>query len=214
MKNEHKPDPYVVSPPGRGWLIVVTGLIVAAVIGIWAYQRDRSAIESGLPPGTAGLPGENAPIGTSGGDVPEPAGESGASAAPTPAAAIRELATITGSIDGQELIGRRVDLHVPVHQIASDAAFWVGDGDNRLLIVTEPEDRGGSARETGEPPSHGISPVHEGQQATISGSVQRVPNAEEMAARWRLSEQEAAELSDRMLYIRADRVTTNGHGTQ
>ena len=53
--------------------------------------------------------------------------------------------------------------------------------------------------------------MHAGQQATISGSIQRLPKAEEMSS-WQLTRTDAAELADRQFYVRADTVTTNGHG--
>jgi hypothetical protein len=115
-------------------------------------------------------------------------------------------------VDGHELVGRRVDLHVTVSDIANDVAFWVGEKDNRVLVVMARDNRDGARRQSGGVASHGIVPVHRGQQAAISGTVQRLPKAEEMFS-WGLTNNEAAQLEGRPIYIRADRVTSNGHGT-
>jgi hypothetical protein len=193
-------------------MVALTFVLVAA-LGYWAYQRDagdedRLRTQPGSPAerGTAGS------VGTTGTETTEGDGDGGP-AAVIPPAVIQELDTITGSVDGQQLIGRQVDLHVVVQEVPNEVAFWVGQGDNRVLVVLGRDNRDGKARQLGLPSRHGISPVHAGQQATISGTVQRLPKAEEMDS-WRLAATERAELLDRKLYIRADTVTTNGHGTQ
>jgi len=211
MNEDMRPDPHVVKRPPSGlWVVALAATLV--VVGIvWAYQPDVKRAErfdaaGPLPGATEGS------VGTSGsGDAPEIEGDGGQPPV-VPPAIIQELDTITGSVDGQELIGRRVDLHVVVHSVPNEVAFWIGQGDNRVLVVLGRDNRGGKARQIGSPARHGISPVHAGQQATISGSVQKLPKAEEMH-NWRLAKSDFAEVLDRKLYIRADTVTTNGHGT-
>ena len=215
MKRDDEPDPYAVKRPRRGLMAVALGFVVAAACLYWAYQHEAGEGERfGPPPGSPAPPsmgGYRGVTGTSGDEIPRAADDNGGRAAVVPPAIIQELETITGSVDGQQLIGRRVDLHVKVQDIANDAAFWVGEGDNRLLVVMGRNNRNGRQQQAGAPPSHGILPVHAGQQATISGSIQRLPKAEEMFS-WQLTRTEAAELADRQFYVRADTVTTNGHG--
>jgi hypothetical protein len=180
--------------------VVVLGMVLA-------YQRAVSD----RPVGSLASTSTEGAVGTSGtGELPSVEGD-GPSVV-VPPAIIQELDTITGSVDGQQLIGRRVDLHAIVQTVSNDTAFWIGAGDNRLLVRLGRDNRNENARQLGVESHHGISPVHAGQQATISGSVQPLPKAEEMY-RWRLTESDYAELLDRKLYIRADAVTTNGHGT-
>jgi hypothetical protein len=103
---------------------------------------------------------------------------------------IHELETITGINDGHQLVGRRVDLHVPVQQHLNDAAFWVGSRDNRVLVVLGRDSRSGAA----------------GTMTTISGTVRALPSEEE-THRWGLTESDRDELMQRRIYVRADAVT-------
>ena len=119
---------------------------------------------------------------------------------------IHELETITGVNDGHELVGRRVDLHVPVQQHINDVAFWVGPSDNRLLVVLARDNRDGETRQRGEPASTGLGQVQPGRQAAISGTIERVPYAEAMYS-WGLTNNDRRELMDRRIYVRADTVT-------
>ena len=125
---------------------------------------------------------------------------------------IHELDTITGMNDGHELVGRRVDLHVPVQQHLNDVAFWVGSADNRLLVVLSRDTRDGTARQKGLPSAHGIDAEYEEQMATISGTVHTIPKAEEMLS-WGLTEADHEDLMDRRIYIRADAVTPHFSAT-
>lgn len=186
--------------------------MVLVFLGIvWAYQREpRRAVELDEVPKAAAATMAGS-VGTSGVGIAPAVDDRSGPPAVMPPAIIQELETITGSVDGQELIGRRVDLHVTVHSVPNEVAFWIGGKDNRLLVVLRRDPRGRTARQPGLPPRHGIAPVHAGQQATIAGSVQPLPKSEEMHS-WQLTEPEFAELLDRKLYIRADTVTTEGHG--
>ena len=124
---------------------------------------------------------------------------------------IQDLATITGDLDGTGLIGRRVDLHVPVLQEHNALTFWVGSADNRLLVVLERDVRDSAEHQSGRGPAHGILPVQRGQQATISGTIQAVPPREERAS-WGLTNAQQKELESRRIYLRADTVRSAGHG--
>ena len=186
--------------------VALAGLLLVVFIGVGVLgtRVDQRRVD------TAGGNSvtDGAAVGTSGTAEPGATDDAGGPPAVVPPAIIQEIETITGAVDGHELVGRRVDLHVPVNDVANGVAFWIGEKDNRVLVVM---DRGGARRESRRPAAHGILPVHRGQQAAISGTVQRLPRAEEMHS-WGLTEGEAAQLGDRPIYIRADRVTANGHG--
>jgi hypothetical protein len=109
-------------------------------------------------------------------------------------ATIREIETITGAVDGHELIGRRVDLRLKATGVTTEGAFWVGPHDNRVL-VTPPRDARTARR-----------PVREGEQVTIAGTIQATPNAKERLG-WALTAPDLIQLTDQKIYIRADRIT-------
>ena len=128
------------------------------------------------------------------------------------AAVVKELETITGMVDGHELIGRRVDLRVPVEAAgAGNTTYWLGSGDNRLLAVhARDATEGGGHRAGSETRTHGVEPVN-GRKAAVTGTIQRVPDAEERFS-WRLTREEEEELLQRNIYVRAERVVAEGHG--
>jgi hypothetical protein len=119
--------------------------------------------------------------------------------------AIHELETITGMNDAQELVGRRVDLHVRIQRHLNDVAFWIGSADNRLLVVLARDTRDGATKQKGEPPAHGLDAEYE-QIATVSGAVHPLPGQEAMHS-WGLTELDRDHLLERRIYIRADAVT-------
>ena len=195
------------------WLFVA-GLILIAAAGLWLVPQNRNDREKwdggGMVAGSASstphhdVVRDRGAVGTSGthdGAAEDHRGE-----------VITEVETITGANDGMTLVGRRVDLHVDVQARANDRAFWVGPADNRLLVVINRDRRGGRARQQGAPANHGIAPVHGGQRATISGVIRPVPNAEQRYS-WNLTREDERELTDRKIYIAADTVSSEGHGT-
>jgi hypothetical protein len=137
-------------------------------------------------------------VATAGRVEPTPVGSSGAAAAAIAPAIIQELETITGSVDGHQLIGRKVDLHVPVQSVSDNASFWIGERDNRVLVRLRHA-------------PHGTTTLRPGQRAAVAGSVQRIPASAELD-RWNLTAGEAADLADRRIYIRADDISSHGHG--
>jgi hypothetical protein len=212
MNEDSEADPYVVKRRRLGLRFVAVSIVLVALGIVWAYQRDlRRAAELDSPASPAAGMTTPGSVGTSG-TVDAPAATDSGSVAVVPPAIIQELDTITGSVGGQELVGRRVDLHVTVHSVPNEVVFWIGGKDNRVLVALGRDNRDGRGRQHGLSPRHGILTVHAGQQATISGSLQRLPKAEEIYG-WRLTEPDYAELLDRKMYIRADTVTTDGHGS-
>jgi len=139
-------------------------------------------------------------VGTGGRAPTVPAGE-------PDAAAIRDLETITGVNDRNPLVGRKVELHVPVAAGANDYAFWVGGADNRLLVVPQRDRRDSKVRQEGGVTDHGItSPLDAGTIVAISGSLQRLPKPEERYS-WQLTDKEQQEAAAMGVYLRADSIT-------
>ena len=195
------------------WMLLL-GVFVVAVAGLWLVPQTRNDREkwdgAGVVAGsTASAPHHDR------GRSPGAVGTSGThdGAAETHQGdVITEVETITGATVGMTLVGRRVDLHVEVQARANDHAFWVGSHDNRLLVVLGRDRRGGGERQGGRSANHGIAPVHGGQRATISGMIRDVPKAERRYS-WNLTRDDERELADRKIYIDADTVHSEGHGT-
>lgn len=181
--------------------MVVLGLLALAAVGLWLVPQDDRGVVNVNARGAKATPGAAGTAGTHDG-----------SAEDEDASVIREIETITGANDGHTLVGRRVDLHVEVQQRANDRAFWVGPRDNRVLVVLARDDRAGEERQRGRPSDHRIAPVHGGQRAAISGVIRPIPSAEERFS-WNLTSDDEQELSERKIYIRADSVRSEGHGT-
>lgn len=194
------------------WLFVL-GLIIVATAGLWLVQ-DRNDREQWDGAGATARSMSRAPhddlkgtpgaVGTSG--VHDGAAET------NHGDVITEVETITGTNDGMGLVGRRVDLHVDVQSRANDHAFWVGPRDNRLLVVLRRDGRDDAQQQHGRPSNHGLSPVHGGQRATISGVIRSAAKAEQRHS-WSLTRDDQRELADRKIFIDADTVRSEGHGT-
>jgi hypothetical protein len=121
------------------WAVLLS--VLALIGGLSAEPYFRSRHGAGVS--SAG----NSPVGTAGhASVPEPEDSP---------ATLHDLETLTGAIDRHELIGTRVDLHVKVRDINNDRSFWVGNKDNRVLVVHGP-----------------IEPFTAGQTARIIGSIE------------------------------------------
>ena len=106
---------------------------------------------------------------------------------------IRDIETITGSIDGHELVGRRVDLRVPVLAPAGTIGYWVGPRDNRVLVVT----RDAAAGPRGATTAAATQPTPTaGEITAVAGVIKPLPA--DAAARWALPD------ADRTVFILAD----------
>ena len=210
MQPDYQPNPYTVKRPRRGFLVVLAAFVVLVVVAVMmrtgdAGEGEREQVRGGAPASEMNR-GSADVVGTTGEDRPRATEDNSGPAAVVPPAIIQELSTITGTVDGHELIGRRVNVHATIQGVANDVAFWAGEGDNRIFVVTARDSRDGESRQRGEPSSHGIPRLEAGRQVTITGTLQRLPKAEEMYS-WQLSRNEAAELIDRKIYLRADTVT-------
>jgi hypothetical protein len=177
-----------------GLMLLAAGALVVGAFAVWLSPAGNGGFGQGveLVRTETGNPGA---IGTSGQDSGLPA-----------AGVIHDLETITGSNDGHELVGRRVELHAPVSQHINDVTFWVGMGDNRVLVVLARDSRDNRDGRERQASNAGIGELHAGQQAAISGSIRRVPEAEAMYS-WGLTDADRAELMERRIYLRADHVT-------
>ena len=186
---------------GRWRWLLPLGLLVAVGVGGWAlYESGRM---NGPTPGASmsgRAPVAEDSVGTGGRAPTVP------SAGEPDAAAIRDLETITGVNDRNPLVGRKVELHVPVAAGANDYAFWVGEADNRLLVVPQRDRRDSKVRQEGGVADHGISsPLDAGTIVAISGSLQRLPKPEERYS-WQLTDKEQQEAAAMGVYLRADTV--------
>jgi hypothetical protein len=188
-----------------GLLLVAAAVIALASFGIWMSPGGEKGREvaDGRVRAPGGMPGSVATTGQLGENPGS--SNSGPGMNIGEGNPIHDLETIMGVNDGHELVGRRVDIHAPVQQHVNDVAFWIGSKDNRLLVVLARDTRDGVERQRGEPSKSGLGAVPPGQQATISGTIQRVPYGEAMYS-WGLTNADRAELMDRRIYLKADSV--------
>jgi hypothetical protein len=166
---------------GRWIWVVSVGVAATVVLFAWAGAHAERQLTG---PASAGVSDARA---TTGREQPD------AIDADLSPSTIREIETITGVVDGHELIGRRVDLRLKAVGVTSAGAFWVGPGDNRILVTP--------VRTTRE-----RRPVREGEAVTIVGTLQEIPNAKERLS-WGLTAPDLLRLTDEKVYIRADRIT-------
>ena len=144
--------------------------LVVALMWVEPYHRSRQASGASV----VGDP----PVGT--------AGHKGADEPDESPATLHDLETVTGMVDPHELIGGRVDFHVKVADINNYTSFWVGNKDNRMLVVH------------GAPSPNDIQPTATGEMVRITGTIEGIPNAEARA------------FEDQKVYIRAEHVTPEG----
>ena len=223
-------EPYEVNPPTRrhrSWFRVGAALAFIAGVAalVWALvetpkerdlslypNADRPSSQEPRPEQPANQEAYSDPAGavaTSGTERRDPTAAPGEDASAPDV--VRNLDQILGGRDPKELVGRQVEFEAPVLDDGNPVTFWIGTGDDRLLVVMGRDSRDVQDRQTSTPPSHGIAPVQRGQQAIISGTIQEVPSAEERY-NWRLTREQTRELERRGVYVRAHSVRTNGHG--
>jgi hypothetical protein len=147
-----------------------------------------------------GLPtmGEAGAVGTSGRDR--------SAAEASLVYSLHETETLFGAGAGDSLIGRTVQLQVPVANIANDQAFWAGDRDNRLLVVPTRDHRDSTERQLGLTTGNTVAPLDRGKTAIVSGVIQRMPMAEQVYS-WGLTTRDREELAARGVFLRADHIS-------
>ena len=152
---------------GFGALLLIGALVWAEPTGGSVRQRD--------------VTGDSGHVES----IPEPSGTSGGEM-------IHELETITGTLDGHELVGQRVDLHVDVASIPAfvneGVRFWIGPRDNPVLVVLN--------RDALD------APLQAGRRYAISGSVRRLPAADKMLS-WDLTDDDRQMVAQRSIYVAA-----------
>jgi len=209
-ENSDLPERSTSEPPaealtvrGPRWraLIPIASVAVIAVAGVqFMRESDRAGyrafdtgklLENPRPEGAESTGGR---------------GPSGPTAATTGFAGsvLYELGLTSG--DSQELAGRRVSFTIPTGATASDGAFWVGSGNEALLVVPRRDRRSGEDRNRGEPSEHGVVDTGGEGTTSISGTIQRVPHAEAMHS-WSLTHTDIRRLRARGVFLSADTIT-------
>ena len=184
----------------RGRWVLPILLMVALPIGavFYLHETSRNDREPLLQSMLNGMPTarESGSIGTTGRDR--------SVAESMVVYSLHEMKGISAS--GQALVGRKVELRMPVGDIANDRAFWVGDKDNRLLVVPTRDHRDIVERQAGLITGNNVAALESGKTAVVSGTIQPMPRAEE-AYSWGLTTRDREELASRGVYLRADSVT-------
>jgi hypothetical protein len=194
-------DPDLTGQGRWRWALPIVLGIVIPVAAIYALRETNGpAIWPSQNALLAGDAARHETVGTAGRAAAQPVSETDSPAV------IREVETITGLVDRHPLVGREVDLHVPIAGLANDRAFWVGEKDNRLLVVPQRDRRTGAERQEGLLADNRVAPLETGKIAAISGSIQKLPTAEEMFG-WGLTQLDKREVASMGVYLRADAVT-------
>ena len=183
---------------GRWVLPILLAVILPAAATVYLHETSRNSREPLLQAMLNGMPTarESGAIGTTGRD--RSVAES---------LVVYSIHEIEGApTDRQALIGRKVELHMPVGDIANDQAFWVGDNDTRILVVPSRDHRDIVERQAGLIAGNNIAPLETGKTAVISGTIERMPMIEQTYS-WGLSTADREELAARGVYLRADSVT-------
>ena len=182
---------------GRWVLPILLAVILPAAATVYLHETSRNSREPLLQAMLNGMPTarESGAIGTTGRD--RSVAES---------LVVYSIHEIEGTpTDRQALIGRKVELHMPVGDIANDQAFWVGDNDTRILVVPSRDHRDIVERQAGLIAGNNIAPLETGKTAVISGTIERMPMIEQTYS-WGLSTADREELAARGVYLRADSV--------
>lgn len=176
------------------WAVYLgVAVLVIALMVAWPHYRSRR--------GTTTSPMGNPPVGT--------AGHESARGPEDSPATVHDLDTVLRTVDQNELIGRRVDFHVKVADVNNSTSFWVGNKDNRMLVVIARDNRSDAQRDRGAPSTNGIQAVQAGQAARITGRIEGIPPAEARYS-WGINDSVRRALSDQKVYIRADTVVPEG----
>lgn len=181
------------------WVLPILLMVMLPVAAIFLlHETSRNSREPLMQAMLNGMPTarESGAIGTTGRD--RSVAES---------LVVYSLHEIEGiSADRQALVGRKVELHMPVGDIANDQAFWVGDKDSRLLVVPTRDHRDIVERQAGLIAGNSIAPLEGGKTAVVAGTIQPIPMVEETYS-WGLSTRDREELASRGVYLRADTIT-------
>jgi hypothetical protein len=190
----------------RAWRwAIVSAVVVVAVASVavidWSIDRRSTTPSSrgdeyGEPADAAGrMDDPRSGVGTSG----EVGGVGAGQAVSSP---LLELTTLIDREDMSDLVGQQVRFEVDRRDGAGDVAFWVGDGDRRLLVVPERDRRSGLDRQRGLAAAHDAARLPAGEPIVVSGIIERIPYAEATYS-WNLTRDDVEELLRRDVYVRA-----------
>lgn len=112
---------------------------------------------------------------------------------------------ITGPAKVRDLVGRRVQMQVPIGPHVNDVAFWVRHEEQPLLAVLSRDSRNGAERQRGDATSATIGDGDTAGTAIITGRIEQIPNAEAMHS-WGLTNPDREQLLDRPVYLRVTRI--------
>jgi len=181
------------------WVLPILLMVILPVAAIFfLHETSRNSREPLMQAMLNGMPTarESGSIGTTGRDR--------SVAESLVVYSLHEIEEI--SADSQALVGRKVELRMPVGDIANDQAFWVGNKDSRLLVVPTRDHRDIVERQAGLIAGNSIAPLEDGKTAVVSGTIQPIPMVEETYS-WGLSTRDREELASRGVYLRADTIT-------
>jgi hypothetical protein len=194
-------DPTMTIESHWRWVLPVLLAVALPVAATWLlHETSRNSREPLRQSMLNGLPtaGEAGAVGTAGRDR--------SVAESMVVYSLHQFETSAGLSDPQQLVGRKVQLQVPVAAIANDLAFWVGESDNRLLVVPNRDHRDIIERQAGLIAGNSVAPLDTGKTATITGTIEQMPIAEQTYS-WGLTTKDREDLASRGVYLNADRIT-------
>jgi hypothetical protein len=179
------------------------GVIVLASIGVWMSPGGGKGqdIGTGQRRFETGTLNEK---GTTGRADIEGAENSGPAATPI----TDPVDAATGPSKVRHLIGRRVEIEVPLGAHVNDVAFWARYEEHPLLVVLSRDARDGAARQRGEPTPAAIGDADASGNATVTGRIEQIPHAEAMHS-WGLTNSDREQLLKRPVYLRVTGIEPN-----
>jgi len=198
---EYYEDPDQTIESHWRWVLPILLMVALPAVAVYyLHETSRTTREPLMQSMLNGLPttGESGATGTAGRDR--------SPAESMVVYSFNEAERVIAIGDRRELVGKKVNLRVPVMAIANDQAFWIGDKDHRLLVVPGRDNRDGAQRQSGVMSGNSIAPVEPGQIAAIAGTIQPLPIAEE-AYSWGLTTLDREEVAAIGVYLRADSVS-------
>jgi len=103
---------------------------------------------------------------------------------------MRTVRAITSAEDPLKLVGRRIEFYLNAPYPLDPRGFWVGNNENRLLVVYAP---------------NVITSPQTGRAVRISGTVQAIPSVEEQTS-WGLDASQRQDVEREKVYVLADTV--------
>ena len=173
-------------------------------------QRQQAGVSVGQ---THEGDGQGAPIGTGGDAATIDHGNAGPPAISPSTAGLDLLRLGNGPGSWRDAIGQQMAVPAGAASHVNDIAYWVGEGDNRLLVVLSRDrtDRFEQPRTQSADASPAAGP------GMVTGTLRRLPHAEAMFS-WGLTNADAAALRERPIYLHVsadavDAALTEGQNT-